>query len=80
MNEYFILKPLPFFFFLLQCDMSKFHVNPLSDEAVRSLLSPLTVEGMVASVVGKTMTRKSRGPTVTVQRIVTTESVTVTNI
>ena len=48
-------------------------MNPLSNEAVRSLVSPVTVEGIMATVVGKTMTHKSRGPSVTVQRIVTTE-------
>lgn len=74
------MESIPKCHMFLQPDTIKFHVNPLSDETVRSLLSPVTVEGMVATVVSRTMTRKSRGPTVTVQRIVSSESVTACNM
>ena len=51
--------------------MGRFYVNPLSEGTIRCLLSPQAVEGMVARVMGRTMTRKSHGPSITIQRIVT---------
>lgn len=53
----------------MQTDLAKFHLNPLSEESTRSLLSPQSVEGTMAGVIGRTMTHKSHGPTITIQRI-----------
>ena len=54
---------------VLQVEVSQFHINPLSDSNTRSLISPLHVEGMITSVVNRTMVTKSHGPSITVQRI-----------
>ena len=42
--------------------MARFLVNPLSNSNARALISPLHAEGMVTSVVGRTMVTKSHGP------------------
>ena len=54
---------------IMQTEVSQFHINPLSDSSTRSLISPLHAEGMITSVVNRTMVTKSHGPSITVQRI-----------
>ena len=50
-------------------DISRFYVNPLDNEWTRSLLLTASVEGMMAEVISRTMTRKSHGPGIRVDRI-----------
>ena len=53
----------------LHDESSVFHINPLSDGRVRSLISPSLVEGLMGSVLSRTMNTKSHGPSVIVHRI-----------
>ena len=52
-----------------QEDIGTFYVNPLHDSISRLIISPTHVEGLMGSVLTRTMNSSSHGPSVTINRI-----------
>ena len=52
-----------------QGEQTRFNINPLLDANIRALMSQVYVEGMMAGIVSRTMSSKSHGPNITVERI-----------